>query len=100
MSFVVRMSPRAADDLEQLYLYVESQSGSDRAAALADEVYSFCERLAHFPERGRRRDDVKPGLRIIPVNKRIVLLFHILGDIVFIDRILYGGRDIGAAFRD
>ena len=53
-----------------------------------------------FPERGTRRDDLRPGLREIGVGRRATIAFHVGAGTVTIDRILYGGRDFGAAFDD
>jgi toxin ParE1/3/4 len=52
-----------------------------------------------FPERGRRRDDLRPGLRIIGFDRWVTIAFHVAGDRIIIDRIFYGGRDLTRAFR-
>jgi hypothetical protein len=44
-----------------------------------------------FPERGRRRDDLRPGLRIIGFGRRVTIAFHVAD---------YAGRDLRRAFRD
>jgi toxin ParE1/3/4 len=51
-----------------------------------------------FPERGRRRDDLRPGLLIIAFGRRATIAFHVAGDRITIDRVLYGGRDLTRAF--
>lgn len=53
--------------------------------------------FADFPERGRRRDDLRPGLRIIGFERRVTIAFHISSGAVIIDRILYGGRELETA---
>ena len=53
----------------------------------------YCANFANFPERGTRRDDLRPGLRIVGFERRIAIAFHITTDRVTIDRVLYGGRD-------
>ncbi len=45
-----------------------------------------------FPERGTRRTDIRPDLRVIGVGRRVGVAFHIGRETVAIDRILYGGR--------
>ncbi len=47
-----------------------------------------------FPERGRRRDDIRQGLRVIGFERRVTIAFHVTDDFVIIDLILYGGRDV------
>ena len=42
------------------------------------------------------RDDLLPGLRVVGFERRVSIAFHIDGERVTFDRILYGGRDIDA----
>lgn len=49
-------------------------------------------------ERGTRRDDIRPRLRIVGFERRVTIAFHVEASRVTIDRILYGGRDIARAF--
>jgi toxin ParE1/3/4 len=44
-------------------------------------------------ERGRRRDDIRPGLRIIGFERRVTVAFAVEEERVVILRIFYGGRD-------
>jgi hypothetical protein len=44
--------------------------------------------LVTFPERGTRRDDLRPGLRITTWRRRVTIAFHITPTTVIIDRIL------------
>jgi toxin ParE1/3/4 len=50
-----------------------------------------------FPERGTRRDDLRPDLRVTGVERRVTIAFHVTAEAVIIDRILYGGRDLAPA---
>jgi toxin ParE1/3/4 len=52
-----------------------------------------------FPSRGRRRDDILPGLRVIGFERRVNIAFVVTADTVFIEGIFYGGRDYEAAVR-
>jgi toxin ParE1/3/4 len=58
----------------------------------------YCLGFATFPERGTRRDDLRPGLRTIGFGRRVTIAFHVSDDRVTIDRILYAGRDLARAF--
>ncbi len=51
-----------------------------------------------FPDRGIRRDDLRSGVRILGFERRAVIAFQIGAETVTILRILYGGRDLEAAF--
>lgn len=56
--------------------------------------------LADFGERGVRREDLRPGLRIVGFEKRVAIAFHLTADMVVIDRVLYGRRYLEAALSD
>jgi toxin ParE1/3/4 len=96
----VIFSPAAQADLAQLFEFIAGQSGEDRALAYTDRIVAHCEGFGQLAERGRRRDDLFPGLRVTGFERRVSIAFHIRADAVIIDRILYGGRDIEAAFED
>ena len=63
--------------------------------AYVERIQAACLRLAVFPERGTRRDDIRPGLRVIGFEGRVAIAFHVGAGRVTIDRVLYGGRDLG-----
>lgn len=92
MLYEVRFAPDARDDLLKLYDFVAEQSGGSRAIAYIARIETFCRGFATFPHRGIARDDILPGLRLVGFEKRVTLAFHISGDTVIFDRILYGGR--------
>ena len=54
----------------------------------------------NFPERGKSRDDLRPGLQITTYRRRVTIAFHITATHVVVDRILYGGRDLPALFEE
>ena len=94
MARSVVYAPEAAEDLLQLYRYIAEQSGPERARGYVGRIEAHCKSLAEFPERGRRRDDLRPGLRITGFERRVSIAFHITAETVVIDRVLYGGRDL------
>ena len=89
-------APEARDDLRGLYLFMAGRDGEDRAMAYIERIEAHCRAFADFPERGTRRDDLLPGLRITGFERRVTIAFHVGADTVTIDRILYGGRDLSA----
>jgi toxin ParE1/3/4 len=91
-------SPEARTDLRQLYLHIAGQSGDARALAYIGRIEAFCLGLADFPERGTRRDNLYPGMRTIGFERRVTIAFTVTADTVTFLRILYGGRDLEAAF--
>ncbi len=71
-----------------------------RALAYIERIEVHCRGFATFPERGTQRNDLLPELRLIGFERRVTLAFHVGPDTVTFDRILYGGRDLGAVFDD
>ncbi len=95
----VLFSPEAQADLLEIYDYIAERGDPIRALAYVERIQRRCLDLANFPERCSRRDEVRPGLRTFGFERRVTIAFHVAEDQVIIDRILYGGRDLGAAFR-
>lgn len=96
MAVKVRFRQAALTDLFELYAYIAEQSGRERAAAYIDRIEAACQGLADFPERGTRRDDLRPGLRTLGFQRQASIVFRVDDDGVEIGRILYGGRDLDA----
>lgn len=85
---------RALNDLEKLYLYIRDQDGSAvNALGFVRRIKAHCESLSDFPERGTRRYDIRPGLRILSFERRVIIAFEIQDTTVIIGRIYYGGRN-------
>ena len=98
MTHEVVFAPEAQLDLLDFYDMVAESGGSERALAYVERVQAACLRLAVFPERGARRDDVRPGLRVIGFERRVAIAFHVGAGRVTIDRIFYGGRSLDTVF--
>jgi toxin ParE1/3/4 len=94
----VVFAPEALGDLRELYDFIAQDAGTGRAQSYTDRIIAHCLELVTFLERGTRRDDLRPGMRITTWRRRVTIAFHITGTTVAIDRILYGGRDLTAIF--
>lgn len=93
----VILRPAARRDLGNLYAYIRDERGDPQiAVAYVRRICTFCAGLASFPERGTRRDDIRPGLRIVGFERRIVVAFSVTPETVVVGRIIYGGRDYEA----
>ena len=97
MAIRVVFAPEAAADLINLYDYIAERSGPMRAIGYIDRIEAYCAGFEASPERGTRRDDLRPGLRIVGFEHRVTIAFHTTPGTVIIDRILYGGRDVQRA---
>jgi toxin ParE1/3/4 len=87
--FVCRAA--AVVDLTALYDYIASESSSEIAIGYIRRIQEACMGLATFPERGRRHDDIWPGLRVIGFERRVSIAFRVLKTRVEIVTIDYGG---------
>lgn len=94
MTHRVVFAPEAVDDLRGLYDLIADASLPERALAYVEELRRYCMGLAEFPERGTRRDAIRPGLRTIGYRRRVTVAFQVTGTTVIILRLLYGGRDL------
>jgi toxin ParE1/3/4 len=90
---------QADSDLDSIWYYVASESGSaDVADRLIDSITERFLLLANFPNIGRCRDeDLRPDLRSFPVGEYVVF-YRVQDEDVLILRVLRGSRDIEALF--
>lgn len=94
MAHEVIFAPEALADLTGLYDRIAAGASPERALAYIERLQRYCLGFATFPERGTRRDDLRPGLRTIGYRRRVTVAFHVTPERVVIDRVLYGGRDV------
>jgi toxin ParE1/3/4 len=99
-SLPVVYSALAGQQLRELRRYIETRSGEDRANAFVDSIIDYCNGLTTFPERGRKRNDLLPGLRVVGFRWRAIVAFTIESDAVVIQGVFYGGQDFESAFQD
>ena len=94
-----RRTPQAYSDLDEIWYYVATRSGSiETADRLVDSITDRFRLLATHPNIGRARDeDLRPGLRSFPVGE-YVIIYRIQDEDALILRVLRGSRDIPALF--
>ena len=92
---VHRLAPEAEADLDELWYYVATNAGVEVADRLVDSITTRFFLLGLHPGAGRRRDDLRPGLRSFPVGDYIVF-YRVEGDDVLIQRVVRGSRDLAA----
>jgi toxin ParE1/3/4 len=90
--------PSAEADLQSIYDHIERHS-PENASRFVGRIEAFCMSLADFPERGTKRNDLRPGIRVVGFERRVVIAFAVTPDAVEIAQVLYGGRDLGTALR-
>ncbi len=100
MPLVTVFSPEAEAQLVELRLYIAQQAGLRIAQTFTDAIVDHCLSLETFPERGVRRDDLRPGLRTISLRGRVTIAYAAGERDLTILAILYAGQDINAVMRD
>lgn len=98
-SYQVIFSPEAEAQLLTIYRWIADGAAPRIAAEFTEAIIEYCEKLESFPERGTRRDDLRPGLRTIGFRQRVTIAFAIEAGVVTIIGIFYGGLDFEAALQ-
>jgi toxin ParE1/3/4 len=83
---------QAESDLQAILAYLDERSPA-AAERLATTIDERCRLLGEFPQMGRPRDNLAPGLRSIVVES-YVRFFRPTATAVEILRIFHGARDI------
>ncbi|WP_407156261.1 type II toxin-antitoxin system RelE/ParE family toxin [Bradyrhizobium sp. STM 3557] len=76
MALRVVFRPEAEADLIGLYDYIAERSGHQIAGGYIDRIEEACMALSTFAKRGRRRDDILPGLRTIGFERRVTIAYR------------------------
>jgi toxin ParE1/3/4 len=63
------------------------------ARAMLQRIDARIAELVVFPDLGRRRDDLAPGLRMVPVEPYLIF-YRVVSEEVQIVRVLHGARDL------
>jgi toxin ParE1/3/4 len=96
----LRVSPQAASDLDDIWYFLATESGSiEIADRFIDTITVRFATLAKHPHIGRRRDhDLRPGIRSFPVGDYMIIYRLDAADLLIL-RVLRGSRDIEGLFR-
>ncbi len=95
----VIFTPLAARHIDRLHAYITADAGETRADGYIGRIIDCCNGFATFPQRGKTRDDLLPGLRISGFEGRITIAFVVTAEAVLIEGIFYGGQDFEAVLR-
>jgi len=97
MQYTVIFTPEALDQLAALYRYIATAATPAIAERYTNAIVTHCDNLSTFPNRGARRDDIRPGLRITSYKKSAVIAFAVNAELVSIVGIYYGGQNYETA---
>ncbi|WP_431275250.1 type II toxin-antitoxin system RelE/ParE family toxin [Variovorax ureilyticus] len=85
-------SPLAEADLIEIGDYI-AQDNPRRAESFIGELIDQVGKIARMPSAYLAREDLASGLRMC-THARYILFFRVLGDVVRVERVLHGRRDI------
>ncbi len=89
-----RLAPRARSDLDDIWEYIASESGSETIADRhIDTITERFDLLSNWPRLGRARHDLRNGLRSHPAGD-YVIFYRVHRRDVIILYVLHGRRDI------
>lgn len=94
-----RLTEPAIKDIEQIADYIAKQAGLQQSERFLSKLDGKFAKISQFPHLGRRRDEILPGLRSLPIDDYLILYMPIDND-VEIFRVVSGYRDISALFAE
>jgi toxin ParE1/3/4 len=89
----VTFTPQARSDLLRIGDRIAELAGIDVALDYTARLEAYCAGFEFAGERGRRRDDLSPGLRVVGFERRVAIIFAVFDDEVTIVRLYYGGQN-------
>jgi toxin ParE1/3/4 len=99
-SLSVSYADSAKLDLGEIQRYLRSRGASFATArGFTSRIKTRCEKIGDVPHIGTARDDIHPGLRMVPFERSAVILYMLEINRVRITNIFYGGRDYEALMR-
>lgn len=92
MSYKLIFSPEAEQQIIELHTYITREGGQLNADRFTGELLDYLEGFTTFPERGNRRDDIRPGMRITHFRHRTIIAFAVTEEQTLIAGIYHGGQ--------
>ena len=94
----VTFSPKSRQDLFDIGDHIAKDS-RENARRFVGKLIEQCRRIGISPMGYVGREDVAPGLRMAALG-RYVIFFRVLDDIVRIERVLHGARNLPVVLED
>ncbi|KAF3888279.1 MULTISPECIES: type II toxin-antitoxin system RelE/ParE family toxin [Nostocales] len=94
-----RLTEPAIKDIEEIADYIAKQSGLAQSELFLSKLNAKFTKIAKFPNLGRQRDEILPGIRSLPVDNYLILYMSI-GQDVEIFRVISGYRNLSDLFND
>jgi toxin ParE1/3/4 len=87
------LTDEAKNDLAEIWATIAEARDERTANRMNRKILSSCRAKAHFPEIGRSREEIAPGLRSAVVRP-YVIFFRQADETILVLRILHGHRDV------
>lgn len=102
MSYRVVRHPLVRDDVFAITVFIGEYAGYEIAEGKIDAIETTLTALGDFPHIGTVRNEIFPGLRVIPAASKAVICFTVDDDRaeVYIVCISYGGADWQARVKE
>jgi len=91
------LSTEADRDLEGIFDYTAESFSVDQAVKYLNELDETFSSIVSNPEIGRKRDEIKEGVRSL-VKSSHIIFYHIGHDHIRVIRVLHGSRDLPKFF--
>lgn len=98
MKLQYEVSVLALKDLEGIYQYTVEVWSISQANRYYRLITSEIDRICKYPEIGKSIEFVKPNHRILQVKSHLIV-YKILNDHLYVDRILHESMDIEAQLK-
>ncbi|ECU9162029.1 TPA: type II toxin-antitoxin system RelE/ParE family toxin [Salmonella enterica] len=92
MDYTVIFSPEAEQQIVGLHRYIAERAGVPVADRFIDSLFDYLDDFSTFPERGNKRDDIRPGMRVTHFRHRTTIAFAVDEKQVFIVGIFHCGQ--------
>ena len=92
-----RLSQAATADLDNIWVYLAQEGSEGAANRLIDSIAKRFSILLQMPQSGRKRDEVRTGLRSHPVGSYVIYYREMRTGIEIV-RVIHGARDVARAF--
>jgi len=89
----VVFAPEARIDLLNIYDWIAEAANPAVAVGYIERLEDWCMSFDIAGERGRAREDIRPGLRVVGFERRLTVAFTVSENEITILRLFQGGRD-------
>ena len=86
------VSERAEEDLREIWIYSFKTWGEAQADRYLDELDAGLQECGSEPERGKQRDEVRPGYWSLLIGRQVAF-YTFTDDEVLVQRVLHSSMD-------